>query len=144
MANRPHEVTFSVGLLEKLSGIRKREAPKPVAPRAPIQLPTRSPVSADAARLVAQDAQLTRQLQATREVAGLLVKQEAAEVARMRERAEQLLRLHSVAVKPAPCQAEAQACSSCFKDNATEAWRCVDAAEAYRLCSVRALDRHGE
>ncbi|KAG2497549.1 hypothetical protein HYH03_004296 [Edaphochlamys debaryana] len=139
MPGQGHEVTFSVGLLEKLAGLRKKEAPKPSAPRMPIQLPSRPPVSPDAARLVAQDVALSRQLQATREVAGLLVKQEAAEVARMRGMAEALLREHSVTPKPLPCQGEGQSCWACFRDHPAEAWRCEGLARAYQDCATSAF-----
>ncbi|GFR40582.1 hypothetical protein Agub_g1162 [Astrephomene gubernaculifera] len=140
MAGRPHDVTLSVGLLEKLAGLKKPEPPKPVmAPRPGIQLPTRSPVSAEAARMLAQDKQLTRQLQATKEVSGLLVKAEESEVARMQAMADELVKKFSVPAKPAPCQSEASACTQCFKEHAKEAWRCAEVAEAYRQCSSRAF-----
>lgn len=143
MAESP--VTFTVGLLEKLSGMKKPQPPKRQQPQRPtghvsLPLPPRLPVSPDAARLIAQDQQLSRQLQATREVAGLLVKQEEAEVAKMKSLATDLTRQYSVETKPLPCQAEAQACKACFVEHPKEAWRCSDAAEAYRLCSVRAFN----
>ncbi|KAG2444056.1 hypothetical protein HYH02_008999 [Chlamydomonas schloesseri] len=138
------DITFTVGLLEKLAGIKKplREPPaaKPLVPRSPaISLPTRTPFSPDAARMVAQDSQLTRQLQATREVAGLLVKHEEAEVAKMTSLAADMLREFSVATKPLPCQTESAACVQCFKANTAEAWRCSDVAEAYRQCATAAF-----
>ncbi|KAG2436755.1 hypothetical protein HXX76_006279 [Chlamydomonas incerta] len=136
------DITFTVGLLEKLAGIKKREPPaaKPLVPRsAAISLPTRTPFSPDAARLVAQDAQLSRQLQSTREVAGLLVKHEEAEVAKMTALAADMLKQFSVSTKPLPCQTESAACVQCFQANTAEAWKCTGVAEAYRQCATAAF-----
>ncbi|PNW86093.1 hypothetical protein CHLRE_03g213425v5 [Chlamydomonas reinhardtii] len=136
------DITFTVGLLEKLAGMKKREPPaaKPLLPRSPvIPLPTRTPFSPDAARMVAQDAQLTRQLQSTREVAGLLVKHEEAEVAKMTSLAADLLKEFSVNTKPLPCQSESAACVQCFKANTAEAWKCSEVADAYRQCATAAF-----
>ncbi|GIL75267.1 hypothetical protein Vretimale_7927 [Volvox reticuliferus] len=55
-------MTFSVGLLENLAGLKK-EPPKPTAQRPQVQLPLRLPISSDAARLLALDKQIIRQLQ---------------------------------------------------------------------------------
>ncbi|KXZ43468.1 hypothetical protein GPECTOR_89g488 [Gonium pectorale] len=76
---------------------------------------------------------------ATKEVAGLLVKTEETDVAQMQAKAEELLRQYGVAPKPAPCQAESQACAQCFREHPKEAWRCQQAAEAYRMCSTAAF-----
>ncbi|GLC37020.1 hypothetical protein PLESTB_001400900 [Pleodorina starrii] len=139
MATRPHEVTVSIGLLEKLAGLRKKEPPKPVAPRPQVQLPLRSPISPDAARLLALDKQISRQLHATKEVSGLLLKHEETELALVGAKAAELLREYSLPSKTPPCQSEARACADCFREHSQEAWRCAAVAEAYRRCSNQAF-----
>ncbi|GIL48059.1 hypothetical protein Vafri_4762 [Volvox africanus] len=139
MSKAAHEVTFSVGLLEKLAGLKKKEPPKPAAQRPQVHLPLRSPISSEAARLLALDKQISRQLQATKEVGGLLLKHEEAELSQVTAKAQELLKEYSVPTKAPPCQSEAEACAECFKANTKEAWRCSGVAEAYRQCSTQAF-----
>ncbi|EFJ48667.1 hypothetical protein VOLCADRAFT_117578, partial [Volvox carteri f. nagariensis] len=102
-------------------------------------LPLRSPLSPDAARLIALDKQINRQLQATKDVRGLLLKHEEEDLVQVTARARELLQKYSVPYKTQPCQGEAQVCAECFKKHPKEAWRCAQVAEAYRVCSTAAF-----
>lgn len=147
MPGQAYDVTFSVGLIEKLAGIKKPEPARPAPTAAPARiapppLPPRAlgqlPISSEAQRLMHQDAQLGRMLSVAREVNGLLLRHEAEEVKRVKAHADKLVKQYSVKPKPVPCAQERQACTKCFQENAQDASRCEAVAKAYSACALGA------
>uniref|UniRef100_A0A7S0US24 MICOS complex subunit MIC19 n=1 Tax=Polytomella parva TaxID=51329 RepID=A0A7S0US24_9CHLO len=139
-------ITFTVGLIEKVAGIKKEEPEKAVVPPvsalpgAPLPNALRSQsLSPDATRLINQDARLSRQLHAAREVNGLLIRNEAEEADKIKLHAEKLVKNVSVSLRPFNCEAERKACTECFASSQLDASKCLSAAEAYRACSNKSF-----
>lgn len=144
-----YDITFSVGLIEKLAGIKKPEkkpsrsggpaaiSPPPLQPRHLGQLS--AVASPHAQHLIRSNAQLSNALGAAKEVNGLLLRHEAQEVEHAKQHAQKLVKQYSVQPKAVPCAAEREACTQCLKDNSEDASRCKAVAEAYSACALSAF-----
>lgn len=140
MSGQQYSVEITVGVLEKIAGLKKPSAKKP-APHLPQQQQLfNAGVSPEVVTLAKADAQLSKALQSSRRVGNLLLKQETQEVEKVKQLSEELLRKHSFPVKPVPCDAERAAAVSCYKENPEDTLKCAAQVQAYSACAGAAFN----
>lgn len=86
-----------------------------------------------------QDRSLTRALERSRRVGGLLLKAEGEELRRIDALAEELVGSEYAAPsRPRPCSQQADDCVRCYADHAGDPLACAAAVDAYSACAKAA------
>ena len=81
-------------------------------------------------------------LYASKEIGGLLLKQEDVELAKVRHRAAEVLqRDRSAGSGVPPCTEERTACLACYKAFPGDVLQCASAVQEYQQCARRCLQR---
>lgn len=137
-------VTLSVGILEKLAGMRKSKEEQPQQRQQPVkfipQLPGLGIRAHEAASAIAQDAQLRQTIQSTQRLGNLLVGHNAEELRKIDQLAKDLIKKeHSMKCRGSPCQAERERCQSCYSQNTQDPLKCAEQVRAYSVCAQKAL-----
>ena len=131
--SQQYSVEFTVGVLEKLAGMRK---PAPKQPKKAPNKPHGHLLNPEAAALARSDAQLNRALQSSRQVGDLLLKQEEEELVKIRSMSEKMSTRFTQSTKRAPCEEQRLAVLGCYQSNA-DPLRCSGAVKAYSECSKK-------
>ena len=132
--SQQYSVEFTVGVLEKLAGMRK--APAKQKGPSPSSRPHGHLNNAEAAALARSDAQLNRALQSSRQVGDLLLKQEEEELAKIRAMSETMAARFSLLTRHAPCEEQRLAVLGCYQAN-SDPLQCSSYVKAYSGCTQK-------
>ncbi|GAX83420.1 hypothetical protein CEUSTIGMA_g10845.t1 [Chlamydomonas eustigma] len=139
MSSQQYSVEFTVGVLEKLAGIKvasKNPIPKQSQPQVGHH------VNSEAAALAKLDPLLLRALQASNKVGDLLLKQEETESQKIKELSQELLLKHSYAVSPVPCEVQRAAVVDCYKVNKENPLKCAAMVQSYADCGASVFSKN--
>ncbi|KAG1659801.1 hypothetical protein FOA52_002137 [Chlamydomonas sp. UWO 241] len=140
MSGQQYSVEISVGVIEKLAGLKKPPQKQSLGAG-----PSSSPFSygnPEVATLSKTDAALSKALAVSRRVGSLLLKAEEAEVATVKRYSEDLLSKHSFPVKDEPCGSQRDAAVGCYEANPGDTLKCSAQVKAYEACSAAAYNAY--
>lgn len=133
--SQQYSVEFTVGVLEKLAGIRKPSASKQLhGQQKPPTKPHGHLLNPEAAALARSDAQLGRALQSKRQVGDSLLKQEEEELVKIRAMGEKMASRFAQATRRTPCEEQRLAVLGCYQAN-SDPLLCSSTVKAYSECS---------
>jgi hypothetical protein len=132
--SQQYSVEFTVGVLEKLAGMRKPPASKQT--KAPSSRPHGNLLNPEAAALARSDAQLNRALQSSRQVGDLLLKQEEEELLKIRAMSDKMAARFASSIKHAPCEEQRLAVLGCYEAD-SDPLRCSSFVKAYSACTQK-------
>eukprot|EP00877_Chromochloris_zofingiensis_P006474 jgi/Chrzof1/207/Cz01g07050.t1 len=134
-------IKISIGLLEKLAGIKKKQPPQQSQQLKSLQggfglplLPPTLPGSLGVDR---------QMLINSRRMGQYLLKNETEEVRKVDQFADELMKQeYSSSRRPEPCAAEREASLQCYQENPQDVLKCSDLVDRYWACANRALSSY--
>uniref|UniRef100_A0A7S0RHF0 CHCH domain-containing protein n=1 Tax=Chlamydomonas leiostraca TaxID=1034604 RepID=A0A7S0RHF0_9CHLO len=135
MAGQLYTVTYTVGLIDKLAGIKKPEkADAKTSPGAsqPVML------HPELLAMKQQDRSLAHALARSKRVGDALLKAEEEELSKIQALEGELLSKYSFPIKARPCQQEEAACVNCYSQHSDDPLKCGGLVDAYFQCANKA------